>query len=452
MKFRNLPSVDSVLAQDDVATAAQSFDRDWVVDLVRKELETARNQIRKGGDSPDAEHVAISVCQRIDDTMRAEPRQVINATGVVIHTNLGRAPLSRSAIEASNQAAQGYSNLEFDLATGRRGSRQAQVQSLLCQITGSEAALAVNNNASAMLLGLSALAAGKEVVVSRSEAVEIGGGFRVPDVLRQSGGTLVDVGTTNRTYIQDYDDAVTEDTAAFLKVHASNFRVEGFTASVETTDLVEIGARRGIPVLHDVGSGSLIPTEKYGMVREPRPQESIKDGAGLVFFSGDKLLGGPQAGIVVGKKELVDALARHPLARAVRIDKLSLAGLTATLIHYLKGDAEKEIPVWRMISATESALKKRAKLWQSLLESPSTVEKSRSAVGGGSLPGETLPSWVLSLDCQNTSAEGIMRSLRESSTPVVARVDENRVLLDPRTVLPEEDESLLDALRSAVSI
>jgi len=438
MQFRNLPSVDSVLAKEDVAAAAQSFDRDWIVDLVREALESARDQIRQGGDSPDAEQVARSVCRQIDDTMRAEPRQVINATGVVIHTNLGRAPLSRAAIEAATQAAQGYSNLELDLTTGRRGSRQAQVQSLLRQITGAEAALAVNNNASAMLLGLSALASGKEVVVSRSEAVEIGGGFRVPDVLRQSGSTLIDVGTTNRTYVRDYDDAVTENTAAFLKVHASNFRVEGFTASVATTDLVEVGAKRGVAVLHDVGSGSLLLTENYGMAHEPTPQESIKDGAGLVFFSGDK-------------KDLVDVLARHPLARAVRIDKLSLASLTATLIHYLKGEAEKEIPVWRMISTPEAALKKRAKSWQSGLECPSTIEKSRSAVGGGSLPGETLPSWVLSLDCQAVGAEEVMRRLREGSTPVIARIEEDRVLLDPRTVLPEEEALLLDTLRSAVA-
>ena len=450
MQFRNLPSVDSVLADQDVASAAQSFDRDWVVDLIREALESARGQIRQGGDSPDAGEVARSVCRRIEDTMRAEPRQVINATGVVIHTNLGRAPLSRSAIEAANQAARGYSNLELDLATGRRGSRQAQLQSLLRQITGAEAALAVNNNASAMLLGLTALAAGKEVVVSRSEAVEIGGGFRVPDVLRQSGATLVDVGTTNRTYVRDYDDAATEDTAAFLKVHASNFRVEGFTASVTTSELVEVGRRREIPVLHDVGSGSLLLTERYGMAHEPTPQESIKDGAGLVFFSGDKLLGGPQAGIIVGGKDLVDRLARHPLARAVRIDKLSLASLTATLVHYLRGEAEREIPVWRMISTPESDIKVRAQSWQSSLECSSSVEQSRSAVGGGSLPGETLASWVLSVDCQSTSAEEVMRRLRESSPPVIARIEDDRVLLDPRTVLPEEDGAMLAALRYAV--
>ena len=451
MQFRNLPSVDSVLANQDVAVAAQSFDRDWVVDLVREELAVAREQIKNGGDSPDAGHVAMSVCQRIEDTMRAEPRHVINATGVVIHTNLGRAPLSRAAIEAATQAAQGYSNLELDVSTGRRGSRQAQIQSLLRQITGAEAALAVNNNASAMLLGLSALASGKEVIVSRSEAVEIGGGFRVPDVLRQSGSVLVDVGTTNRTYVRDYDEAITENTGAFLKVHASNFRVEGFTASVETSDLVELGARQGIPVLHDVGSGSLLLTETYGMAHEPTPQESIKDGAGLVFFSGDKLLGGPQAGIVVGKKDLVDRLARHPLARAVRIDKLSLASLTATLVHYLRGEAEQEIPVWRMISTPEQELKARAQGWQSELGGLTTVEANRSAVGGGSLPGETLPTWVLSLDCQDTGPENVMRRLRESDPPVIARIEDDRVLLDPRTVLPEEDGSLLQALRSAMN-
>mgnify|MGYP001159576451 FL=1 len=451
MQFRNLPSVDSVLAKQDVALAAESFDRSWVVDLVRDALSSARDHISQGGDSPDADDIARSVCQNIEDTMRAEPRHVINATGVVIHTNLGRSPLSKSAIEASIHAAQGYSNLELDLTTGRRGSRQAQLQSLLCQITGAESALAVNNNASAMLLGLSALAAGKEVVVSRSEAVEIGGGFRVPDVLRQSGSTLIDVGTTNRTYVRDYDDAVTEDTAAFLKVHSSNFRVEGFTAEVSTGDLVAVGKNRGVAVLHDVGSGSLMMTENYGMAHEPTPQESVKDGSGLVFFSGDKLLGGPQAGIIVGKKELVDRLARHPLARAVRIDKISLASLTATLIHYLKGEAEKEIPVWRMISTPKSALEKRAKSWQAVLDCPSTVDESRSAVGGGSLPGETLPSWVLSLDCGETGAVEVMRRLRESVTPVVARVEGDRVLLDPRTVLPEEDVALLDAMRLAVS-
>ncbi len=453
MQFRNLPSVDSVLATPEVADATLSYSREWVVGLVRLELDQARQRIRKGDGAPGLAEVAEGVGQRIKDAVRAEPRQVINATGVVIHTNLGRAPLSKAAIQAADEAARGYSNLEFDLETGSRGSRQAQLQKLLRELTGAEAALAVNNNASAVLLGLSALAVGKEVIVSRAEAVEIGGGFRVPDVMRQSGGTLVDVGTTNRTYIRDYEVASNEDTAAFLKVHASNFRVEGFTAEVSAGELVELGDRMGVAVLHDVGSGSLISTEKYGMAHEPTPQESIRAGMGLVFFSGDKLLGGPQAGIVVGKKDLVDRLARHPLARAVRIDKLSLASLTATLVHYLREEAEQEIPVWRMISASKEILEKRAQSWKAALDRPCAVEEGRSAIGGGSLPGETLPTWVLSVDCQmvDGGAQEVMRRLRDCRPPVVARIEDDRVLLDPRTVSPEEDDGLLGALRASLT-
>ena len=449
MQFRNLPSVDSVLATPDVAEAVAAFSRDWIVELVRRELDEARERIRKGEEASDAEVVASLVCQRVEEAVRAEPRRVINATGVVIHTNLGRAPLSRSAMRAAEEAAAGYSNLEFDLQTGRRGSRQAQLESLLRQVTGAEAALAVNNNASAVLLGLLVLAAGREVIVSRAEAVEIGGGFRVPDVLRQSGATLVDVGTTNRTYLRDYQDATTADTAAYLKVHASNFRVEGFTAEVGAQELAELGDRLGVAVLHDVGSGSLLPTDKYGMAHEPMPQESIRAGMGLVFFSGDKLLGGPQAGIVAGRRELVARLARHPLARAVRIDKLSLASLTATLVHYLRGEAEQEVPVWRMISASAESIRERACRWQAQLSGPYAVGETRSAVGGGSLPGETLPSWALRLDASALpgGADGVMRRLRQGRPPVVARVEDEFVLFDPRTVGPGEDAELLAALR-----
>ena len=452
MQYRNLPSVDNVLATPQVASMVASFSRQWVVELVRSELDHARERIRQGEEAAGLDELAALVCQRADDVVRAEPRRVINATGVVIHTNLGRAPLSKAAMQAADEAAFGYSNLEFDLESGRRGSRQAQLESLLRQITGAEAALAVNNNASAVLLGLLALAAGREVIVSRAEAVEIGGGFRVPDVLRQSGATLVDVGTTNRTYLRDYEDATTGDTAAYLKVHASNFRVEGFTAEVGMRELADLGDRMGVAVLHDVGSGSLLPTEKYGLVHEPMPQESVSAGMGLAFFSGDKLLGGPQAGIVVGRRDLVSPLARHPLARAVRIDKLSLASLTATLVHYLKGEAEREVPVWRMISATPDEIRQRAEQWRSRLSGSYDVCESRSAIGGGSLPGETLPTWVLALDASNTpgGAEGVMQRLRVNQPPVVARVEDERVLFDPRTVGPDEDSDLLPALQSLI--
>ncbi len=449
MQYRNLPSVDSVLASPEVAEMASTYDRGWVVELVRRELEQARVRIRQGGDAAALDDVASMVRRQAEDALRAEPRRVINATGVVIHTNLGRAPLSRAATQAAHEASLGYSNLEFDLESGRRGSRQEQLQSLLRQLTGAEAAIAVNNNASAVLLGLLALAAGREVIVSRAEAVEIGGGFRVPDVLRQSGATLVDVGTTNRTYLRDYEEATNADTAAYLKVHASNFRVEGFTAEVGTRELAELGDSQGVAVLHDVGSGSLLPTDKYGLAHEPMPQESVQAGMGLVFFSGDKLLGGPQAGIVVGRQEMVSSLARHPLARAVRIDKLSLASLTATLVHYLKGEAEQEIPVWRMISATSESLKKRAHGWLSSLSGPYSVSQTRSAVGGGSLPGETLPSWALVLEASAFSggAAGVMKLLRENHPPLIGRVEEESILFDPRTVAPEEDDQLLSALQ-----
>ena len=259
----------------------------------------------------------------------------------------------------------------------------------------------------------------------------------------------MDVGTTNRTYLRDYEEATTADTAAYLKVHASNFRVEGFTAEVDAKELADLGDRLGVAVLHDVGSGSLLPTEKYGLAHEPMPQESVRAGMGLVFFSGDKLLGGPQAGIVAGRRELVSRLARHPLARAVRIDKLSLASLTATLVHYLRGEAEREIPVWQMISATPESLRERAHGWKSQLSGPYSVVESRSAVGGGSLPGETLPTWALALEAPALSggAEGVMRRLRESRPPVVARVEDEKVLFDPRTVGPGEDAELLTALQ-----
>ena len=298
------------------------------------------------------------------------------------------------------------------------------------------------------------MAPGGEVVVSRGEAVEIGGGFRVPDVLRQSGATLVDAGTTNRTYIEDYERAITENTAALLKVHASNFRVEGFTASVEIAELVELGRRMGAPALHDVGSGCLLPTEKYGLAHEPMPQESVAAGADLVFFSGDKLLGGPQAGIVVGKKELVAKLQNHPLARAVRIDKLSLAALTATLLHYLKEEAESDIPVWRMISASEESIEQRARRWREQLGQNAGVElrRSQSAVGGGSLPGETLPTWALAAACGSggPSAEEVAVRLRRADPTVVTRIEDDQVMLDPRTVLPEDEEAMLGALQTAL--
>ena len=455
--LRNLPSVERVVSSDILAAAVATYGREWLVDLTRDALAEARRDILAGGEPRCLADIAEAVRCTVDELVTPSPRPLINATGVVIHTNLGRAPLSKSAIAAADAVAGGYSDLEIDLDTGRRGSRQAHLQSLLRQITGAEAALVVNNNASALLLGLSALAAGREVIVARGEAVEIGGGFRIPDVLRQSGCTLVDVGTTNRTYVRDYADAVTDDTAAFLKAHASNFRVEGFTAAVAERDLVELGERTGTPVLHDVGSGALLPTERYGLAHEPMPQEAIAAGVGLVFFSGDKLLGGPQAGIVVGKQDLVGRLERHPLARAVRIDKMSLASLTATLTHYLSGNAESEVPVWRMISAPAMEIKSRAERWRDAVSGSSGYETAvvpaQSAIGGGSLPGETLDSWALSISANGAggSPESLLSSLRSRSTPVIARIEDDAVRLDPRTVLLEQDDDITRAIAEALA-
>jgi len=296
------------------------------------------------------------------------------------------------------------------------------------------------------------LAKGREVIVSRGEAVEIGGGFRIPDVLRESGARLVEVGTTNRTYIQDYETAITDATAAFLKVHASNFRVMGFTHSASLGELVELGRRRGVPVLHDVGSGCLIDTTQFGLEHEPMPQESMAAGVDLAFFSGDKLLGGPQAGIIVGKKSLVDLLKRHPLVRAVRMDKLDIAALSATLLHYLKGEALAKIPVWRMIAADIRTLENRARQWANKIGHECTVVKGLSTIGGGSLPGEAIPTWLAAIGEQGITGrlEGLAARLRQGDPAVVARIEDNRLLMDPRTVFPEEDERLIRAVKASL--
>ena len=452
MEYRNLPSVEAVVASAGLKALASRYQHSWVVNLVRGAIAEAREAIRSGCPAPTLEDIVSSVAKTVYRATRTRPTLVINATGVIIHTNLGRAPLSEEAVEAMEEAAGRYSDLELDLAQGRRGSRQAHLQPVLRQLTGGEASFVVNNNASAVLLGLSALANGKEVIVSRGEAVEIGGGFRIPDVLAQSGATLVEVGTTNRTYASDYEAAVTPNTAAFMKVHASNFRVTGFTHTCETVELVEIGKRHDIPVLHDVGSGCLLDTEEFGLVHEPTPQESIAAGASLVFFSGDKLLGGPQAGIVVGQSALVQRLERHPLARAVRIDKMSLAALSATLLHYLKSEARSKIPIWQMIGSSQSELLKRAEAWQKEIGDRAAVAQGLSTIGGGSLPGETLPTWLVAMDCDGLTggADGLMASLRSCQPPIIARIEGDRVVLDPRTVPFDEVEMLLRGVKGSL--
>ena len=451
--FRALPSVERLLAQEPMQALAGAYSHESLVGLVREELAAQRTAIAAGGAAPTLPELVDLVQRRASQQWDAFPQQVINATGVILHTNLGRAPLSRAALAAVQQAAQGYSNLEYDLEQGERGSRQAHVDALLRQVTGAEAGIAVNNNASAVLLGLAAIAVGKEVIVSRGEAVEIGGGFRVPDVLAQSGCTLVEVGTTNRTYVADYESAITENTGALLKVHASNFRIVGFTHAPTTEELAALGKRRGVPLLHDLGSGCLLDTAQFGLAHEPMPQESIAAGADLAFFSGDKLLGGPQTGLVAGKRDLVQRLARHPLARAVRLDKLSLAALTATLLHYVKGEAIREIPAWRMIAAPLPGLRRRALHWARAIGPKAAVVKGESTVGAGSLPGETLPTWLVALDAAGLDGgpDGLAERLRAARPPVIARIQDNRVVLDPRTVLAADEQALVKICQEALS-
>jgi L-seryl-tRNA(Ser) seleniumtransferase len=450
--FRSLPSVDRIISDERVQSLMERYSRQAVLELVRSQLDDTRKAITNGVQAPVFDDLVCAIEEQAESIWQAWPRYVINATGVILHTNLGRAPLSAEATKAIAQATAGYSDLELDLDSGRRGSRQAYISRLICQLTGAEAALVVNNNASAVLLGLAAIASGKEVIISRGEAVEIGGGFRIPDVLRQSGATLVEVGTTNRTYVRDFEAAITENTGAFLAVHASNFRVIGFTHTPELSELVSLGNERGIPVLHDLGSGCLLDTAQFGLAHEPMPQESVAAGMDLGFFSGDKLLGGPQAGIIIGSSDMVGVVSRHPFARAMRIDKLSIAALSATLLHYVRDEALQEIPIWRIMAMTLDELESIARRWKSSLGDRASVVQALSTIGGGSLPGETLPTWVLSVGSEGIDggAETLAKRLRQGGPPVVGRIEDERVLLDPRTVLPGEEDALLGVLREAI--
>ncbi len=449
--YRDLPSVDKVLAEPALAPLLAEYAHDVIVDAVREQLAHARASLGTGSGVPTAEAVALSVAARRLRAWRPWPTPVINATGVVLHTNLGRAPLSEASIRAAESSG-AYSDLELDLDDGKRSTRHRVLAGLLRELTGAEDAVVVNNNAGAMLLGMAAIASGKEVVVARGEASEIGGGFRIPDVLRQGGARLVEVGTVNRTYASDYDEAVTADTAALLVVHRSNFQVVGFTHEPSVAEVAAVAKDKGVPLLHDLGSGALIDTTPFGLAHEWTPQESIAAGAGLVFISGDKLLGGPQAGIVVGERDLVARLARHPLARPLRADKLTLAALHATLLHYLRGEAREAVPIWRMIAATAEQIEARARAVATLAGAQASVTPGESTVGGGSLPGDTLPTWLVSLDPSGVDggADELARRLRTGDPAVMARIEDDRVLLDVRTVLPVQDAALAPAIRSAL--
>jgi len=444
--YRALPSVDHLLAHERLQPLAATAG-DALTPLVRQAIEIARAAIARGAEPPSEDEIAEQVLGLAEAVFRPSLRPVINATGVIVHTNLGRAPLSTAAIEAMTAVGRGYSNLEFDLEAGERGSRHTHLETVLRQLTGAEAAIVVNNNASALLLALSALAAGREVIVSRGQAVEIGGGFRIPDVMRQSGATLAEVGTTNRTYLRDYEAAVTHETTAVMRVHASNFRIVGFTEQPSIRDLARVAHEHGLLLLDDIGSGCLLDVTQFGLAAEPTVQESLAAGADLCLFSGDKLLGGPQAGIIVGREELIDRLRRHPLARAVRTDKATIAALHATLLHYLRGEALTEVPVWRMIATPIADIERRARRWARAIPGAKVID-GRSMIGGGSLPEESLATKLVAIPL--AGAGDLARRLRTGDPVVVGRVEDGALLLDPRTVLPGEDQHLIAAAKALI--
>ena len=443
--FRAIPSVD-VVAQA-IERLAPEVPSAVAVRAAREEIEAVRGAVGCGHEAAAPDVIAEAGALRARLVLADAPRSVINATGVIVHTNLGRAPLSERALAAVNAAAGGYSDLEYDLGTGRRGSRSNHIADVVREVTGAEAALVLNNNAAAVFLALEAHARGREVLVARGESIEIGGGFRIPDILQASGARLRDVGTTNRTRVGDYAREVSAETAAIMRVHPSNFTQVGFTESPDARELASLARQCGLLLINDLGSGALLDTTAYGLAREPLIGEALEAGADLVTFSGDKLLGGPQAGVIVGSAEVIEPIARRPLARALRPDKMTIAGLRATLGHYLRGEAVEQVPVWQMISAGVDELQERARRVMDGTARLRLVESS-AAVGGGSLPGQVLPSVAIEIADAGAGADELAGRLRKHSHPVIGRIHAGSLRLDMRTVLPRDEDALREALRA----
>jgi L-seryl-tRNA(Ser) seleniumtransferase len=459
--FRELPSVDELLRRDGLRSLAHQFGHAETVEAARKFIEELRGRI--AADSLDeaalassVEDAAAAIERRLQESLSYSLRPVINGTGVILHTNLGRAPLGEAALQHVMEVARGYSNVEFDLATGERGKRDVHVSRLFAKLLncpGRElSTIVVNNNAAAVLLTLNALAEGGEVIVSRGELVEIGGSFRIPDVMAKSGAVLKEVGTTNRTRIADYESAISDRTKLLLRVHRSNFQIVGFTEQPSLAELAALGRKHNIPVVEDLGSGELFDLREVGVHGEPMISESLRAGVDVVTYSGDKLLGGPQAGLISGDGELVAKIRKNPLFRALRVDKMFYAALEATLLAYLREDFDA-IPTLRMMRVNAEDLQHRAEhiVRHLRMSSPQVeieVAETRSAIGGGSAPGATLPSWAVTVKIAGQSAEKILERLRKCETPIVARVEDGRVLLDLRTVEAEQDGLITAAVES----
>ena len=445
--LRALPSIDKLLQSEAAAEFIAEYGRSLTVEAFRSILSDVRKGYEQRADIPNEKEILEKTGSLLEEWTLPTLIPVINATGVVLHTNLGRAPICVEDFEWTQNVTTGYSNLEYDLDRGRRGSRTVHAEELLKKITGAEAALVVNNNAGAVLLVLTALARRRRVVISRTQLIEIGGGFRVPDVMKQSGAHLQEIGTTNRVHLRDYEEALQEPIALVLMAHQSNFKIVGFSTEPKADEIVQLAHQHGVPVVNDLGSGVLLNTEEFGLSHEVTVQEALQTGADVVCISGDKLLGGPQAGIIIGKDEYLKKIKKHPLARALRADKICLSLLTATLLHYLQGEALQKIPIWRMISAAPAELQRRAEHWREIIGTGRIVP-GKSAVGGGSLPGDTLPTSLLSVSVKNP--EQFLKKLRTQNPPVIARVENDEVVFDPRTVLPEQEEKFLVALQNVL--
>lgn len=452
--LRQIPKVDELLQHPSLTTLSKEGSVLAVTHAVRQVLDNLRSDIMSGKleKFPVIDVLANRCIAQYKKNQQPNLRRVINGTGVILHTNLGRAPLAAEALEMAALAAQGYSTLEYEVSEGKRGSRQSHVEQLLIRLTGAEAAMVVNNNAAAVLLILSAIAAGSEVVISRGELVEIGGSFRIPDVMKQSGCYLREVGTTNKTHIQDYESAIIpEQTGALLKVHTSNFKMIGFTQSVPVSALVKLGKQYGLPVIEDLGSSSLLPLDPYGIMDEPTAADSIAAGIDAVCFSGDKLLGGPQAGIIVGRAEYINRMKQHPLARALRIDKLTLAALEGTIRLYLDPEeACAKIPVLRMLAEDEASLHKKAEKLQNLLSGDAEIIPENSQIGGGSVPTQMLSTFAVAFSSANLNVQTIEERLRLSETPIIGRIAHDRFLLDVRTLDERDFPYIAERIRVAL--
>jgi L-seryl-tRNA(Ser) seleniumtransferase len=452
-KLRKLPSIEKLLESFQLREYIENFSRQTVTDVAREVIGSFRQKILRSKVEIAEQKIIEEIQKVLNQKKSLSLRPVINGTGVILHTNLGRAPLSSDTLEHMKEIGESYCNLEFDLVSGKRGERTSYLEKLICDLTNSEGALVVNNNAAAVLLVLTGLAQGKEVLVSRGELIQIGGGFKIPEIMAQSNVILKEVGTTNKTSLSDYQKAITKNTSLILKVHKSNFRINGFVGEASLVELVALGKKHKVLVFYDLGSGALLSSEDFGLAHEPTPMEGLKAKTDLVSFSGDKLFGGPQSGIILGKKKYIDLLRKHPLYRALRMDKLIISGLEKVFLTYLKKEGTEKISVWKMISTKVEDLKRRAEKIENRLKEDNMkilIKESKSTIGGGSLPGETLPTIALCFDTE-IPPQIQAGKFRNLPVPIIGRIENNKFVLDLRTIFPHQDEILIQSIKNIFS-